>query len=158
MTTIAEQVGACRRAQPEWAGRPVRERLRSVRRFRQSLVSACDELCAAVEREIGRSVEETVAADVLPLADACKFLECEATRLLRPRRVALRRRPLWLWGQRDSIHRRPHGVVGIIGTWNYPVFLNGGQIAQALVAGNGVAWKPSEVSIASAPLLHSLWL
>ena len=158
MNTIPEQVAACRQAQREWAGRPVRERLRSVRRFRQSLVAACDELCAAVEREIGRSVEETVAADVLPLADACEFLECEATRLLRPRRVALRRRPLWLWGQRDSIHRRPHGVVGVIGTWNYPLFLNGGQIAQALVAGNGVAWKPSEVSIASAPLLHSLWL
>ena len=72
--------------------------------------------------------------------------------------MSLRRRPLWLFGQRDTIHRRPHGVVGIIGTWNYPLFLNGGQIAQALTAGNGVCWKPSEVSIATAPLLHRLWL
>jgi acyl-CoA reductase-like NAD-dependent aldehyde dehydrogenase len=121
-------------------------------------VAACDELCSAVEREIGRSAEETVAADVLPLADACQFLECEAARLLWPRKVALRRRPLWLWGQRDTIYRRPHGVVGIIGTWNYPLFLNGVQIAQALAAGNGVVWKPSEISTASAPLLHRLWL
>jgi acyl-CoA reductase-like NAD-dependent aldehyde dehydrogenase len=136
----------------------VRERLHVVRRFRQSLVAACDDLCKAVEHEIGRSPEETVAADVLPLADACKFLECEAARILRPRKVALRRRPLWLWGQHDTIHRRPHGVVGIIGTWNYPLFLNGGQIAQALTAGNGVVWKPSEVSADSAPLLHKLFL
>src|SRR5262245_5202659 len=158
MTTIPEQVAACRIAQRAWAREPVRERLRVVRRFRQSLVAACDELCAAVEREIGRSPEETVAADVLPLADACKFLECEAQRLLRPRTVSLRRRPLWLWGQRDTIHRRPHGVVGIIGTWNYPLFLNGGQIAQALTAGNGVVWKSSEISTATAPLLHKLFL
>jgi acyl-CoA reductase-like NAD-dependent aldehyde dehydrogenase len=158
MTTISEQVAGCRQAQREWERRPVRERLRIVKRFRQSLVASCDELCAAVEREIGRTADETVAADVLPLADACKFLEREAERLLKPRRVALRRRPIWLWGQRDTIHRRPHGVVGIIGTWNYPILLNGGQIAQALTAGNAVAWKPSEVSTASAPLLHQLWL
>lgn len=158
MTTIPEQVAACRIAQRAWARVPVRERLRIVRRFRQSLVAACDELCAAVEREIGRSPEETVAADMLPLADACKFLECEAARILRPRTVSLRRRPFWLWGQHDTIHRRPHGVVGIIGTWNYPLFLNGGQIAQALTAGNGVVWKPSEISTATATLLHDLFL
>jgi acyl-CoA reductase-like NAD-dependent aldehyde dehydrogenase len=158
MNTITEQVAACRRAQPAWANRSVRERLHVVRRFRQSLAAHCDELCAAVEREIGRSAEETVAADILPLADACKFLECDAARLLKPRKVSLRRRPLWLFGQRDTVYRRPHGVVGIIGTWNYPLFLNGGQIAQALTAGNGVCWKPSEVSVATAPMLHRLWL
>src|SRR5439155_13487648 len=53
---------------------------------------------------------------------------------------------------------RPHGVVAVIGTWNYPLFLNGVQIVQALTAGNGVLWKPSEVSTHSAPLLHSLLL
>jgi acyl-CoA reductase-like NAD-dependent aldehyde dehydrogenase len=158
MTNITEQVAGCRRAQQVWANRSVRERLRIVRRFRQSLATHCDELCAAVEKEVGRSAEETVAADVLPLADACKFLECDAARLLKSHKVSLRRRPLWLFGQRDTIHRRPHGVVGIIGTWNYPLFLNGGQIAQALTAGNGVCWKPSEVSVATAPLLHRLWL
>jgi acyl-CoA reductase-like NAD-dependent aldehyde dehydrogenase len=46
--------------------------------------------------------------------------------------------------------------VGIIGTWNYPLFLNGVQIAQALTAGNGVLWKPSEVGPASAAALHRL--
>jgi acyl-CoA reductase-like NAD-dependent aldehyde dehydrogenase len=158
MITIPNQVAACRRAQRAWAERSVRERLRIVRRFRQSLVAQCDALCAAVEKELGRSPDETVAADVLPLADACKFLELDAGRLLKPTRVSLRRRPIWLFGQRDTVHRRPHGVVGIIGTWNYPLFLNGGQIAQALTAGNGVCWKPSEVSTATAPLLHRLWL
>jgi acyl-CoA reductase-like NAD-dependent aldehyde dehydrogenase len=47
-------------------------------------------------------------------------------------------------------------VVGIISTWNYPLFLNGVQIAQALTAGNGVVWKPSEVAPASATVLLEL--
>jgi acyl-CoA reductase-like NAD-dependent aldehyde dehydrogenase len=70
--------------------------------------------------------------------------------------VAQRHRPLWLWGQRDTVHRRPRGVVGIIGTWNYPLFLNGVQLIQALAAGNGVLWKPSEVAPASAAVLFDL--
>ncbi|MBV8317989.1 MAG: aldehyde dehydrogenase family protein, partial [Planctomycetaceae bacterium] len=41
---------------------------------------------------------------------------------------------------------RPVGVVGMIGTWNYPVFLNAPAIAQALAAGNAVVWKPSELA------------
>src|SRR5262249_40957851 len=39
---------------------------------------------------------------------------------------------------------RPYGVIGILGTWNYPFFLNAPAIAQALAAGNAVVWKPSE--------------
>ncbi|HEY1377980.1 MAG TPA: aldehyde dehydrogenase family protein [Gemmataceae bacterium] len=155
---LSPHVAACRAAQQEWARRPVRERLRPVRAFRHLLAEVADELCAAVERELGRPPVEVLGGDVLPLADACRFLEREADRLLKPRRVRLRSRPLWLWGQRDTIHRRPHGVVAVIGTWNYPLFLNGVQLTQALTAGNGVLWKPSEVSTYSAPLLHSLLL
>jgi acyl-CoA reductase-like NAD-dependent aldehyde dehydrogenase len=46
--------------------------------------------------------------------------------------------------------------VAIIGTWNYPLFLNAGQIIQALTAGNAVIWKPSEVTPRFADLLHGL--
>jgi acyl-CoA reductase-like NAD-dependent aldehyde dehydrogenase len=65
-------------------------------------------------------------------------------------------RPLWMFGQSDTVHRRPRGVVGIIGTWNYPIILNGVQMIQALTAGNGVVWKPSEVAPASARALFGL--
>src|SRR5437868_4211057 len=48
------------------------------------------------------------------------------------------------------------GLVGIIGTWNYPLILNGVQILQAVTAGNGVLWKPSEVAPATAEILYDL--
>jgi acyl-CoA reductase-like NAD-dependent aldehyde dehydrogenase len=155
---LAANVAAARRAQMDWARRPIGERLQPVRAFRRLLADSADELCAAVNAEIGRPVVEVLGGDVLPLADACRFLERESAALLRPHRVRLRSRPLWLFLQRDTIHRRPHGIVAIIGTWNYPLFLNGVQMAQALTAGNAVLWKPSEVSTHSAGLLHQLLL
>jgi len=140
---LSEVIRRCRQQQEAWSRLPVRERLHPVAELRRLLVAERDALCDAVGRDLGKPADEALAADVLPLADACRFLQQEAARLLRPRRVPNRLRPVWLMGQKDTVHRRPRGLVGIIGTWNYPLFLNGVQIVQALTAGNGVVWKPS---------------
>jgi acyl-CoA reductase-like NAD-dependent aldehyde dehydrogenase len=155
---VAEQVRRLRSAQEAWARLPVARRLRPVRALRRLLVVACDGLCDAVAADLGKDADETVGGEVLPLADACLFLERRAAALLRPRRVPRGLRPWWLFGQSDVVHRRPRGVVGVIGTWNYPLYLNGVQIVQALAAGNAVLWKPSEVAPASAASLHRLLL
>jgi acyl-CoA reductase-like NAD-dependent aldehyde dehydrogenase len=105
---------------------------------------------------MGKPYEETLAGEILPLAAACRFLERAAARILQPRRVSRRHLPLWLWPQSDTVHRRPRGLVGIIGTWNYPVLLNGVQMVQALTAGNGVIWKPSELASCSARVVFDL--
>jgi acyl-CoA reductase-like NAD-dependent aldehyde dehydrogenase len=154
-TPFADHLLRSRAAQASWASLRVAARLRPVRRFRAALVSDPDVLTAAVHRDIGKSPAEALAGEILPLAAAAQYLERRAARLLRPRRVSWRDTPPWLWGQTDKVHRRPRGVVGIIGTWNFPLFLNGVQILQALVAGNGVLWKPSEVAPASARALEA---
>lgn len=146
----------CRAAQRDWAARPTRDRLRFVRELRYLFVERADALTTAVEADVNRPPCEVAATDLLPTAAACKFLLTDAERILRPRRVG--RRPLWLMGCRDTVHRRPHGIVGVIGTWNYPIFLNAVPIAQALVAGNGVLWKPSELAPRTAKVLHDLLL
>ena len=156
LSCLDDQLRHARRAQIAWSNLPLRRRLALVRTFRHLLVSECDRLCAAVAADLGKPAEETLACEILPLADAARFLEREAARLLRPRHVPARSRPLWLLGERSSVYRRPRGVVGIIGTWNYPLFLNGTQILQALTAGNAVLWKPSEVVPVSADILHAL--
>jgi acyl-CoA reductase-like NAD-dependent aldehyde dehydrogenase len=149
-------VTRARAAQESWWRLPVRERLRPVRALRHLLATEYESLCDAVARDIGKPAEETIGGDILPLAEACKFLEKRAASLLKPRRVSGRVRPLWMFGQVDTIHRRPRGVVGIIGTWNYPLYLNGVQIVQATTAGNAVIWKPSEVAPSSATALFRL--
>jgi acyl-CoA reductase-like NAD-dependent aldehyde dehydrogenase len=151
--SLAEQIDCARAAGRAWAGLSVRQRLVPVDRFRLLLVEECDAFCAAIAREVGKASGEVLAGEVLPTADACRFLLRNAARLLRPRRVPVGQRPLWLWGQSDTIYRLPRGVVGIIGTWNFPLLLNAVQILQALAAGNAVIWKPSEVTPQFAGLL-----
>ncbi|HLN32009.1 MAG TPA: aldehyde dehydrogenase family protein [Gemmataceae bacterium] len=163
MTSIAEKPLAdvlrrARRAQEAWAQLPVRQRLRLVRSFRHLLVEESTALCEAVARDLNKPADEVIAGEILPLAAACRFLEREANGLLRPRRTSAWQRPIWLWGQADTIHRRPRGVVGIIGTWNYPILLNGVQIVQALTAGNAIVWKPSELGPSSAKVIVDLLL
>jgi aldehyde dehydrogenase (NAD+) len=154
---LAERIQLTRSAQQEWQRAPVSERLRPIRAVRRLVVAECDALCSAAACDLGKPSEETIGGDLLPLADALLFLERQARRILRPRRVPRSQRPLWLWGQADVVHRRPHGVVAVIGTWNYPFLLNGVQIAQALTAGNAVVWKPSEVAPSCAALLGQLF-
>ncbi len=155
---FSEQTQRARAAQLAWAHRPVGERLRPVAALRRQLVEHSERLCQAVTAEIGRPSGQVVPSEVLPLADAAAFLLSEAPRILRPRQVRAGQRPWWLWGQQDTVYRRPHGLVAVIGTWNYPIFLNGVQILQALTAGNAVLWKPSEVAPQTAEELHGLFL
>ena len=111
LAPTSEQVRRLRSAQETWARLPVHRRLRPVRALRRLLVVACDGLCDAVAADLGKGADETLAGEVLPLADACLFLERQAAPLLRPRRVPTGLRPWWLFGQSDVVHRRPRGVV-----------------------------------------------
>ena len=153
---VISEVRAARAAQRGWADSTLARRLVAVTAFRRLLVSACDRLCQVIAEDVGKSAREVVGSEILPTADACLFVEKQAPSLLRSRRVSTRTRPWWMFGQGDTIHRRPRGVVGIIGTWNYPLFLNAVQIVQALVAGNAVVWKPSEVTPRFAEVLRDL--
>jgi acyl-CoA reductase-like NAD-dependent aldehyde dehydrogenase len=155
MPPFAQEVSRCRVAQQTWAALPVRDRLRPVGELRHLLVDRADALTAAVQADVRRSPDEVIATDLLPTAAAAKFLLTDAARILKPRRVGWR--PLWLLGCRDTVYRRPWGVVGLIGTWNYPVYITAVPLLQALVAGNGVLWKPSEHTPKTADALDRLF-
>lgn len=152
--SFAAESARARLAQTRWAHVPVRQRLKAVREFRHLLVERCDALTAAVNADLDRPPDEVIATDVLPTAAAAKFLERHAGRILKPRKVGWR--PLWLAGCRDVVHRRPHGTVGVVGTWNYPLFLNAVPILHAAAAGNAVLWKPSENAPRFAAVLAEL--
>ena len=86
MEAVQPLVHAARNAQREWAARPLRERLGALRRLRGLIARHAQDLCRRVDASHPRGPGETLAAEVLPLAEACRFLERRAPRLLRPRR------------------------------------------------------------------------
>ncbi len=141
--TVAAQIEALRVRQANWAAIPIRTRLSILMSVRHALVQNVDRLVAAVEPKPGRSAGETVTLELLPLADAVRFLERNAIEILAPRRLKRSDRPGWLFGVTAEIWREPCGVVLILGPSNYPLLLPGVQLFQALVAGNGVLLKPA---------------
>lgn len=147
-----------RRAAEPWGRLPTARRLAVVRRFRDLLVRETEALLRTVPDRHRRSASDTLAGELIPLAEACRFLEREAVGILRPRRPGRRGRPAWLPGTALEIHREPLGVVLILGAANYPLFLPGVQLLQALVAGNGVLLKPGRGGRQAALALRGLLL
>lgn len=131
-----------RAVQREWARTPISERLRFVRKLRSLLAKHALELAESSAALRNRPVLEILTAEVVPLAEACKFLEREAEKILRTQRFGRKGRPLWLSGIQSQVSRDPFGIILIIGPGNYPLLLPGVQLIQALVAGNAVVVKP----------------
>ncbi len=121
-----------------WAGTPLPSRLAVVARARKLIAREA----AALANTMGRAASDTLVAEVLPLAEAARFLLRRAPTILAPVQPA-GGRPLWLLGIRAEIRREPCGVVLILAPSNYPLFLPGAQALQALVAGNAVCVKPA---------------
>lgn len=144
-----------RDAQRLWRMKLVRERLRPVREFRFLLVEHRQQLCKAVEADVKRPAAEVISTDGIGTAAAAKFLEQHAERILRPYKP--RGRPLWLFDSSEIVYREPFGLIGLIATWNYPVFLTVVPLLQALTAGNAVLWKPSEQTPRTAEALEELF-
>ena len=141
--TPSDALAQAREAQRPWRLLSVGDRLAAIRHCRRSLVNSPREWADEITAPGRRSVADSLAAEVLPLADACRFLERNAANWLRDTRAPRRDRPIWGRGLRVRVRREPRGVVLVIGAWNYPLFLAGVQTLQALTAGNAVLIKPS---------------
>lgn len=143
LRTVGMHHRTVREFQDSWATTSLVERLKIVRTFRHRLVANAESLHELIPIE-SRTLAQTVASEILPLAAACRWLEKNAEKTLQTRRHGWWKRPLWLHGVSGETSRTPHGLVLILGTWNYPIFLTGVQLLQALVAGNTVLVKPGQ--------------
>lgn len=147
---VAREAAAARESQAAWSARPLPERLWILRSIRHRLSEKAGELARTVAGQTGRSEAEALASEILPLADACRFLEREAPRLLATRRFGDEGRPAWLGRVDFEVRREPLGLVLILAPASYPLFLPGVQALQAIAAGNGVLWKPGRGGFAAA--------
>ncbi len=139
---VGQVVVFARAAQRVWSKYAIGEKLAMLRRMRARLAERAGDL--AVEGSCpGHSVYEVLAAELLPLMEACRFLERNAECILSTRVLGSSGKPVWLGSVEGEIRREPLGVVGVISPSNYPLFLGAVQVLQALVAGNAVVWKPA---------------
>ena len=132
------------RVQPFWAQLSLSERARYLRRAAQVLVDHCDEIAELITREQGKPRIEAYTMEVLPTIDLLHWCADNGPRILADEPVKYTQ--LMLKQKKSFFSYEPIGVVGVIAPWNYPWSIPFGEVAIALLAGNGVVLKPASLT------------
>jgi acyl-CoA reductase-like NAD-dependent aldehyde dehydrogenase len=138
---IDSVVEAAAKVQPLWALLRVTDRARYMRRMAQAVIDEFDELQEGLAREQGRPRAEIAALELLGAIDALIWIADDGARVLDSRRVGISRS--MSIAKRARLAYEPYGVVGVVGAGSAPFAQPLGQIAGALLAGNGVVFKPA---------------
>ena len=142
---VREAVARARRAQTAWGKTSFQERRRVVMRARALVLEELEEIALLISRETGKPVMEAISMELVPTLDLMQFFARRAHRLLRPERIGIGQ--YGLMGRSSSVRYKPLGVVGIISPWNFPWAIPLGEVVMALMAGNAVVLKPSELTL-----------
>ena len=151
---VGRAVAMARAAQPAWKQIGVRARLAIIHQFQKLLLEKKSEIAEAITREAGKPYVEALLTEVQVVLDAARFCIATAQDFLAPQRLP--HGNLAMKTKSGSIWREPHGVIGIISPWNYPFSIPATEAMAALVAGNAVLLKPSELTPLIALELQSL--
>jgi len=141
---VGHAVSRARAAQKHWRELSFAERGRMVLRARKFVLEEMDELARLISRETGKPVAEAIAMEIVPTLDLMQFFARRTHRLLRPEKINIGQYNLM--GRTSRIIYKPLGVVGIISPWNFPWAIPLGEVVMALMAGNTVVLKPSELT------------
>jgi succinylglutamic semialdehyde dehydrogenase len=143
-------VKAARQAFPAWATRSLDERIAVLEAFAASLKNHADELAHCIGEETGKPLWES-ATEVTSMINKVA-ISVQSYR----ERTGEKSGPL---GDASAVLRhKPHGVVAVFGPYNFPGHLPNGHIVPALLAGNAVLFKPSELTPKVAELTVKCWI
>ena len=133
----AAEVAAARAAFPGWADHSVAYRTEALRRFANVVRKKEKEFATLISRETGKPLWETLTevAAVINKVEISITAYAERT----PKRTIEA-----AMGSKVSVRHKPHGVLAVLGPYNFPAHLPNGHIVPALIAGNAVVFKPSE--------------
>ncbi len=150
---VRAAVARARLAQREWGARSLRERLRILKPIQEGFVDQADEIAALVSQETGKGETVALVADVFLVLTSLAGYARLAPRALRPRRL---RHGVVHITKRTYVVQEPLGVVGIISPFNFPILMSMQSTFAALIAGNAVVHKPSELTPLTALKVQEL--
>src|SRR4051794_8863807 len=141
---IAELARKARAAQPAWEAMGFEARGDVMRAMRNWLVQNRERMTQTIVEETGKTIEDAQTLEGFLTADSLNFWAKKAGKYLADERI--RSHSLFTLGRRLYLRYHPFGVVGVIGPWNYPLSNSFADCIPALMAGNTVILKPSEVT------------
>ena len=143
-------VAGARRAFVDWAETPLEARRTVAQAFADRVKAERESIARLISRETGKPYWETLTEADSVAAKVAISIRAQDTRAGESLSDAA--------GVRQSLRHRPHGVLAVIGPFNFPMHLANGHIVPALLAGNAVVFKPSEKTPASGVRMAELWL
>ncbi len=149
---VQESVERARRAQADWARTSFRKRRAVLNRLLDTILAERDQICAAVVEDSGKTWENALLGEVMPVCNKIRWLVKYGERHLRPEKVPSG----LLLHKRGRIEYRPLGVVACIVPWNYPFQNIFASFVAPLMAGNAVVLKASEAVAWSTRLFQDI--
>jgi acyl-CoA reductase-like NAD-dependent aldehyde dehydrogenase len=138
---VEEKILLAKQAQIIWSAKSLRERARELILFRKFLANNKEEMISCICNETGKTKMDALL-EIFTTLEAIDYIASKGIRIL-----STQRRSAGLMIQKKCfVNYHPHGVVGVISPWNYPLILSVTPIMNALMAGNTVVIKPSEVT------------
>ncbi len=141
---VEAAVARAAEAFPAWRSLRVSDRARYLWRLKEIIYDRREEIAALITREAGKPLFEALAAEVVVVLDMLAYFARHAQEFLTPRAVPHHNLAMKL--KRGRLEYEPYGVIGIIAPSNYPFSIPLGEVIPALVAGNTVVLKPSELT------------
>jgi succinate-semialdehyde dehydrogenase/glutarate-semialdehyde dehydrogenase len=132
------------KVQPFWAQLTLEDRARYLERAAQVVIDEADEIRDLIVQEQGKPRNEAFSMEVLPTIDALTWIANEGPQILADEKIPMPQ--LFLKTKRSAFTYEPLGVIGIISPWNYPWSIPLGEVALALMAGNGSVLKPASLT------------
>ena len=129
--------------QPFWAALSLEDRARYMRRAADVLLEDLDEIAQLLTSEQGKPRVESYTMELLPTVDSLKWIADNGPGILSDEKLSM---PVFLKSKSAKFTYEPIGVVGVIAPWNYPWSIPFGEVAIALMAGNGVVLKPASLT------------
>ncbi|HEX4109652.1 MAG TPA: aldehyde dehydrogenase family protein [Solirubrobacteraceae bacterium] len=152
---VAELARRGRAVQPAWDAAGFDGRARVMLRMQKWLLDHAERVSQTIMSETGKTLEDAQIAEINYGAAAFGFWARHAAGYLADERVHASN--VLLTGKRCVLRFRPLGLIGVIGPWNYPLTNSFGDCIPALMAGNSVILKPSEITpLTSQVLLEGL--
>jgi acyl-CoA reductase-like NAD-dependent aldehyde dehydrogenase len=141
---VASVVSAVANVQPFWEQLTLADRARYLERAAQVLIDEGDEIRDLIVREQGKPRNEAFSMEVLPTIDALRWIGRAGAEILADEKIPMPQ--AFLKTKSSAFTYEPLGVIGIISPWNYPWSIPFGEVALALMAGNGVVLKPASLT------------
>ncbi|MGH9810978.1 MAG: aldehyde dehydrogenase family protein, partial [Terriglobia bacterium] len=141
---VAAAVHRSREVFHRWKTSSFDDRKALIMKAREVILAEMDEIAHLISAESGKPFGEAIAMEVAPVLDLMQWISRNDEKMLRPQRIGIGLYALLCRSSR--IVYQPLGVVGIIPAWNYPFSIPLGEAVMALMAGNTVVIKPSELT------------